>query len=917
MASQTSISQATASSSKQAGPRKGIHRRAAPVLSSTTSASGGVNPFQRDKTPSAQSKRPIASFSKACCGNPKIVTDDENGGRVCENCGAVVEGRQLVNDVGFTETSTGAPVATGTRVGQFATHAAGSFDRRGFRRGDEAIDSAEQTTQRAKKIITKLANSVRINEVIQDEAVQVFRLCGPGNFLQGRTTTSVAAVCLYIACRRNPLDNAVLLIDLAEKTNTNVFKLGKLYTKIVDAMRFNEDLINKNNNQKIHIPQYAPESLIQRFVNELEFDRERTRVMEDAVKVFKRMKRDWIAEGRRPAGICAAAVILGARMNNFRRTVREVVYVAKVCEMTINKRLDEFKVTDTGKMTVDEFRDVDIEAGTAHDPPAFTRGKEPKKPKKRDRKRKRPEGETAAEIEGDDTDTLIDNHRPTKKRKGRVDSDGFAIPDLPVDPTLGNSPIQRENEPMSDTGNTTEDGNRSDVNNSTRTGTFDTSSLSTDSIAVPESPREGPRKRGRPKGSKNRKMPPPTPTEAALEAEIETDVHQMLERHQSSDTTEPTNPTATDSDLEESEEEPRHVWPMVKDVPMDPDIDPNEFDDDPEVANCLLDEEESRAKEMIWVTENKDWLYKHLHKEFFRKKRELEGKSTNRDPSKRRRPRGDVSYITRDKEDEGLREGETEEQANKRRALDAQIAMLKHRGTFSQAVDYSALADMGYDVRSHTGGTSGPSSSDRSRSGSRSIPTTRPLTPTLLGSSAQNGSLTQRLNHAAMRLRQSMSPSPHLNQTNRGSTSPSPQLDLRRQASAAASAQHSLRTNYSLSPSASPVPSRPHRDQNTSTLPSSAPTASRPPAANDTPTINRSTESPRPQIRNIEEEIVGEIVPIGDDERDLDDEEAYGDDDFIEPAGDEEDIIESAFSGQYRATDSNGEDEGDDDDYID
>ncbi|KAL9622435.1 MAG: hypothetical protein Q9160_003280 [Pyrenula sp. 1 TL-2023] len=908
------MSQVTASNIKPAVPRKGIQRRAAVNVPSTTKKPEKQGPSQQAIKLTDQSLEPTTSSSKTCCGSPKIVIDDESGGRVCENCGAIVEGRQYVNEVGFTETSTGAAVATGQRVGQFETHARGAFDRRAqaFRRGDEPLDSAERTTQKAKKIITTLATSVRLSEVIQDEAVQVFRLCGPGSFLPGRTTTSVAVVCLYIACRRNPLDNAVLLIDLAEKTNTNVFKLGKLYTKIVDAMRFNEDLINKNNNQKIHIPKYAPESLIQRFVNELEFDRDKNRVMTDAVKVFKRMRRDWIAEGRRPAGVCAAAVILGGRMNNFRRTVREVVYVAKVCELTINKRLDEFKITDTGKMTVDEFRETDVEEGREHDPPAFTRSKEPKKPKtsKRGRSRKNAEGESAAEIEGDDPDTVTEESRPTKSR--RLDKDGFTIPDIPLDPNLKDS--------QGSQGNQEGNGAQSIAGNQFGSPTVSPAQGIDDGPSQPSgptpasgAPQEGPRKRGRPKGSKNRKLPLPTPGEAALEAEIEADVNQILERARPNDLTDSSEAGEASNRTEGQGPEQYQIWPKARDIPMDPDIDPKEFEDDPEVANCLLDDEESKAKEIIWVTENKEWLYKHMHNEFYRRKRELEGRKVGSGANKKRHPRGDVSYINREDQETEPREGETEDEATRRRALEAQIAMLKQRGTFSQAIDYWALADMGYDVRSHVGSSSSPTSSDRSRSGSRDAPS-RPQTPFSSGSYAQGGSLTQRLNNATRRLRQSMSPSPRLSQGGRLSASPSPQPDRRRRVSASISVPANQRTRASASPLISPANGRLERKVSLSASPSPSPAPSGI-QARDTTTDDRRSQPPPPPNRNIEEEVIREIVPIDNREIDTEDEEVYDDDELVGSEDNaEEDGVESALQGQYRE-DAHGDDNLDDDDW--
>jgi len=56
-------------------------------------------------------------------------------------------------------------------------------------------------------------------------------------------------------------------------------------------------------------------------------------------------------------------------MNNFRRSVAEIVQVVKIADITIKKRLEEFKHTPTGQLTVQDFRSVWLEEGA--DPPAF------------------------------------------------------------------------------------------------------------------------------------------------------------------------------------------------------------------------------------------------------------------------------------------------------------------------------------------------------------------------------------------------------------------------------------------------------------------------------------------------------------------------------------------------------------------
>jgi len=117
-----------------------------------------------------------------------------------------------------------------------------------------------------------------------------------------------------------------------------------------------------------------PSHYISRFAALLEFGDETHRVASDAVRLVQRFDRDWMTRGRRPAGICGAALLLAARMNNFRRSVEEIVQVVKIADTTLKKRLDEFKATPSGALTLADFRNVWLEEEM--DPPAFTKGKE-------------------------------------------------------------------------------------------------------------------------------------------------------------------------------------------------------------------------------------------------------------------------------------------------------------------------------------------------------------------------------------------------------------------------------------------------------------------------------------------------------------------------------------------------------------
>lgn len=72
------------------------------------------------------------------------------------------------------------------------------------------------------------------------------------------------------------------------------------------------------------------------------------------------MKRDWMSTGRRPTGLCGAALLLAARAYNCNRTIADIVRVVHISESVVRKRLDEFALTPSSALTIDEFATVDL-----------------------------------------------------------------------------------------------------------------------------------------------------------------------------------------------------------------------------------------------------------------------------------------------------------------------------------------------------------------------------------------------------------------------------------------------------------------------------------------------------------------------------------------------------------------------------
>ena len=58
-----------------------------------------------------------------------------------------------------------------------------------------------------------------------------------------------------------------------------------------------------------------------------------------AMRLLARMKRDWLHTGRRPSGVCGAALLVAARLHGYTCSVHDMVRVVKIGGETIRKRL--------------------------------------------------------------------------------------------------------------------------------------------------------------------------------------------------------------------------------------------------------------------------------------------------------------------------------------------------------------------------------------------------------------------------------------------------------------------------------------------------------------------------------------------------------------------------------------------------
>lgn len=298
------------------------------------------------------------------CDSTEIDHDPARGDSVCVGCGAVLEENVIVSEVGFAEDSRGRSNAVGQHVN--AQGRPNGFSvLPGFSREATAI-----TMQNGRRRIWNLVSALRLPSRHAEAALRLFRLAVERNFHKGRRMRNVCCACLYVVVRIERTPH--MLIDFSDVLETNVYVLGNTFLKFARILN-------------IELPIIDPSLYIHRFASKLEFGDKTHAVAMSALRILARMRRDWMSYGRRPNGLCGAALIIAARMHNFYRSQSDVVRVVRIGNVALRDRLNEFDQTATADLTAAEVNagggddgkvtslTEDNDAPEAADPPAYRR----------------------------------------------------------------------------------------------------------------------------------------------------------------------------------------------------------------------------------------------------------------------------------------------------------------------------------------------------------------------------------------------------------------------------------------------------------------------------------------------------------------------------------------------------------------
>ncbi|OMO88771.1 Transcription factor TFIIB [Corchorus olitorius] len=218
-------------------------------------------------------------------------------------------------------------------------------------------DSRRRTLDRAYDEMRLMKNALSIDDYSDDvveTAGRFYEIALERNFTRGRRSELVQAACLYLACRQKK--KPFLLIDFSSYLNTNVYELGSVYLQLCYVLY----LAETKDLQKL----IDPSIFIHKFTNTL-IPEGNDEVVKTARDILASMKRDWMQTGRKPSGLCGAALYISALSHGLKCSKSEIIRVVHICEATLTKRLVEFENTDSGILTMEEFMEKEKELRTS------------------------------------------------------------------------------------------------------------------------------------------------------------------------------------------------------------------------------------------------------------------------------------------------------------------------------------------------------------------------------------------------------------------------------------------------------------------------------------------------------------------------------------------------------------------------
>jgi len=291
---------------------------------------------------------------------PQTITDYESGEIICSTCGIVISDKNQSNDpewrnFGHTERSVTPFVsteATRERAGpptSLANYDKGlytvigekDYDVNGrqldplFRYSMHKIrvhdvrtksTSRDRSRRKAFTELDKLKDKLGLSDAIVEKTAYIYRKVEKRGLIRGRTTPSILAASLHIACREIKVPKT--LKEIAKASNIRLKTLSKDYRLLLTELN-----LKVPNNDLIHC--------VFKVGNALHMAENTKRRAIELVDLINEKDKHTYASGKDPMGLAATALFVASSNNGENMTQREIASAAGLAAVTIRCRLKE------------------------------------------------------------------------------------------------------------------------------------------------------------------------------------------------------------------------------------------------------------------------------------------------------------------------------------------------------------------------------------------------------------------------------------------------------------------------------------------------------------------------------------------------------------------------------------------------
>eukprot|EP00672_Neobodo_designis_P023659 CAMPEP_0174834314 /NCGR_PEP_ID=MMETSP1114-20130205/4757_1 /TAXON_ID=312471 /ORGANISM="Neobodo designis, Strain CCAP 1951/1" /LENGTH=612 /DNA_ID=CAMNT_0016068221 /DNA_START=35 /DNA_END=1873 /DNA_ORIENTATION=+ len=290
------------------------------------------------------------------CQHPQSAThfDRVRGQTSCTLCGQVLSDQHFELDPAFNR--------GGDRGGGAGAMRGGASFARPSRPttmlGSHGLN--RPSMEAARRQLTAIARKLSIPPAQVDVACGVFKSAVTANAVVG-ARSAVLCACLYVVCRRQQATTPLTVLDFADVTGDSPYSiLGYMKTicKLTNTV----------------LPPVEPVFLIVRLVNHLDLGPQAESISIYGMKVMRAMRDDWIATGRRPLGVAAAALLVACQVHGVDISLEQLAKLVRLNQFTVVMRVEEFAMTPTaGLNSIDDYDPAT--AGQTTAPAAFQRGR--------------------------------------------------------------------------------------------------------------------------------------------------------------------------------------------------------------------------------------------------------------------------------------------------------------------------------------------------------------------------------------------------------------------------------------------------------------------------------------------------------------------------------------------------------------